>query len=58
MTYSKLHVSRFVRFHSFTSIDSVIAADHFDKSVALVDIDNASLNDTKLAEQQTEMRFG
>jgi len=58
MTYSKLHVSRFVRFHSFTSIDSVIAADHFDKSVALVDIDNASLNDTKLAEQRTEMRFG
>lgn len=58
MTYSKLHVSRFVRFHSFTSIDSVVAADHLDKSVALVNVNNAGLNDTKLAEQRTEMRFG
>ena len=57
MTYSKLHVSRFVRFHSFTSMDSIIAANHFDKSMAFVDVDNASLNDTKFAKQRTEMRF-
>lgn len=49
MTYSKLHVSGFVRFHSFTSMDSIIAANHFDKSMAFVDVDNASLNDTKFA---------
>lgn len=57
MTYSKLHVSRFVRLHSFTSVDSVIAGNHFDESMALVNVDNTSLNNTKLVKQRTEMRF-
>lgn len=57
MTYPELHIARFVRFHPFTSMDSVIAANHFDKSMALVDVDNASLNNTKFAKKRTEMRF-
>lgn len=49
-TYSKLHVPRLIRFHTFTSKHSILAADHLDESMAFVYVDNASLDDAKLAE--------
>lgn len=46
-TYPELHFSRSIGLHSITSIDRIIAIDHLDKSMALVDVDNARLNQPK-----------
>jgi hypothetical protein len=49
--YSKLHISRFVLFHSVTSCDGILPIDHLYESVPLVDIDNACLYDSEIREE-------
>ena len=53
MTYSQLHISSPIGLHSVTCADSVLATDHFDKSVTLINVDNASLNDAKSVKERT-----
>jgi hypothetical protein len=50
-THPELHVAGFVGFHASSSIHGIGAVDHLDKGMALIDVDNACLNNSKLAEE-------
>jgi hypothetical protein len=56
-TYPELHISSTVRFHSIASTHRITTTNHLDKSVALVHVDNASLNDSELAKQLAQVRL-
>ncbi len=43
-THSKLHIRRFVTLHSVFGLLSVLASEHLDKGVALVNVDDTGLD--------------
>lgn len=49
-THAKLHVRRLVSLHPIASLLSILSADHLDKSMAFVYIDDACLDYSKLGE--------
>lgn len=43
-THSELHIRGLVALHSIFSLLSVLASEHFDEGMALVDVDDAGLD--------------
>ena len=53
-TYSKLGVLNLIFLHTISGAFCILAVDHLDESMALVDVDNTGLNGTKLAEERSQ----
>lgn len=56
--YPELHVTGLVGFHAIPCHDGILTADHLDESMTLVNVDDARLDDAKLAKERAEMRLG
>lgn len=55
ITYPELHVAGLVLLHTLAGIHSILTVDHLDEGMALVDVDNASLDNTKLVEKRAQV---
>ena len=57
MTYSKLHVSRLVTLHSIFGAHGIVSREHLDEGVALINIDDAGLDQAELFEDSAQDIF-
>jgi hypothetical protein len=56
-TNPELHIAGLVRLHAISSIHGVSTVNHFDKGMALVDIDNACLYHTVFIKERSQVSF-
>jgi hypothetical protein len=53
----ELHIARLVRLHTISGIHGVSTVNHFDKGMALVDIDNTCLHHTVFVKERSQVSF-
>lgn len=58
MTYSEGKLAGAGIFHVFFGIDGILAGEHLDECMALVLVDDASLNGAEASKYSSELRFG